>query len=315
MVPVPFRLPALGYGLGLVGGYLFRSNAEADTSHIGLIGFKTENDSRGAGAGFSYSAPDNAWKFDLAAGKIDLFYDLAVRDRTVSIRQEMPILRFELAVQSTPGTFLGTRITYQDTQISPKDGPDLPAVISDDRSLSVLQSELTFLQTRLDDADYPTQGTEIEIAGGPGWILKGPDRDFSKGYAQLRGFTPALGGVLAGEFTICGASDQTPYYLLCSLGGTDSLRGFSATEYYGRSLISVQGEYRGRFSERFGYALFAGAGNVGESLGGGLPDISYSGGIGARLRVSKEFKLDMSVDYAVNNFNEDQVHIYVGQRF
>ena len=71
-----------------------------------------------------------------------------------------------------------------------------------------------------------------------------------------------------------------PFFLLCSLGGTDNLRGFSATEPLGRSLISAPGEYRGQLTKWLSNAVFADGGSVSDRLRGGNSDISYSAGAG-----------------------------------
>jgi hypothetical protein len=38
-------------------------------------------------------------------------------------------------------------------------------------------------------------------------------------------------------------------------------------------------------------------------------------GLGARLRVSKKFPVDFSVDVAVNREDEATTYVYLGQRF
>lgn len=315
VVPIPFQNPTVGAGLALVAGYIFRADPASDTSYVGVGGFKSENGSTGLAFALSTSFAENTWKLDAMAGRVDLRYRLRVEERNFDIAQEFPIYQIGVQRAVQPDTFLGLRLRYMETDVALDGGGALPGAILQDRSSSIGQLELTVDASNLDDSDYPTRGYRISGAIGTGRVIDPVERSFDKSYLNASGFLPLGGGVLAGEFSLCGASSSTPFYLRCSLGGTDNLRGFSPTEYLGTSLISAQGEYRGRFSNRWGYTLFAGAGNVGDSLGGGLPDIVYAGGAGLRLRISDEFKLDVSLDAAVNNFEETEVYLYVGQRF
>ncbi|WP_170464933.1 hypothetical protein [Ruegeria arenilitoris] len=93
-------------------------------------------------------------------------------------------------------------------------------------------------------------------------------------------------------------------------------RGFPVTQFLDLRSASLQVEYRRQIWRRFGAAVFAGVGQTGDSfsnLSSGGTHSAY--GVGGRYRVSKKFPIDFSVDWARNNKGDDQLYIYVGQRF
>lgn len=123
-------------------------------------------------------------------------------------------------------------------------------------------------------------------------------------------------GVLVAQILACTASDDTPFFDQCSLGSTDGFRAFSATQFLDLRSASIQVEYRQQFTKRLGMVAFGGVGMVGPND----KDLDIGGthsafGLGARYRVSKKFPLDFSVDLARNSLNENQLYVYVGQRF
>lgn len=109
---------------------------------------------------------------------------------------------------------------------------------------------------------------------------------------------------------------QNTVFLGCSLGGSDNFRGYPSTQYLGDSLASLQLALRGHIAWRFGYAVFAGVGGVGDQFGG-LGDTGplTAAGAGLRFRVSRKFPVDFSIDVAVNQDEETTTYVYVGQRF
>lgn len=93
------------------------------------------------------------------------------------------------------------------------------------------------------------------------------------------------------------------------------IAGFSVTEYIGNQLLSAQAEYRGRIGEsRFGYAVFAGGGWVGETITS-ESGLHGAAGAGLRFRLSRSFPVDFSVDFTGNSDGETLYYIYVGQSF
>ena len=122
--------------------------------------------------------------------------------------------------------------------------------------------------------------------------------------------------VLAFRLAGCGATEDAPFFDACSLGGTDSFRGFPSTRFIGSELASFQIAYRGRLTDRLGYEVFAGAGEVFNRFGSETDtNLRKAAGIGGRFRLSRKFPFDYSVDVSYNDESEALLYAYVGQRF
>ena len=314
--PIPMLTPTLGAGLAIVGGYIFKFDEKSESSFFGLGGFYTDNDSFGYGAAAKLNFMEDTWRIDFFAGDVRLNYDLGTGDSLIPLTQESPVARLGVQYSFAEDMYVGVRGTYMDNTLSRSSGTGiLPPEVALVAHASIAIGELTFEADTLDDSNYPTSGHDVFVSVGYGDIVSGGSGSFNKAYTNMDYFMPLGKGVLATELTLCNADSGTPFFLQCSIGGTDHLRGFSATEFLGGSLASLQTEYRGMFSKRFGYAAFLGAGFLGDPLSSTVDEFNYSYGVGVRFRVSTAFKVDFSVDIARNNYHDNQVTVYLGQRF
>lgn len=120
---------------------------------------------------------------------------------------------------------------------------------------------------------------------------------------------------LATRATICNMDGDAPFFDLCALGGTDGFRGYPNGQFFDRSLMSLQAEYRGRFSPRWGWVAFAGAGAG--AVADGFSEFNFNEikpavGAGARYRLSENFGLDFSADLAYGEEGA-AAYVYLGQ--
>ena len=85
--------------------------------------------------------------------------------------------------------------------------------------------------------------------------------------------------------TSWGKSDQqVPFYLLPSLGGGNSLRGYPSWRFRGRNSLLLQGEWRIIANRGFETAVFYDAGKVAERTSDlDLDDLHTDYGFGARF--------------------------------
>jgi hypothetical protein len=314
--PIPFRNPTIGTGLALGGGYLFKDEARSATSFLGLGGFKTDNGSYGYGLAGNVVLGANRWKFSGFVGEVDLTYDLYTAFGIREIDQTGALAQMEVAYGVTPDLSFGVIGRYLDTTVD-ADGA-LPVDFLEDLGDATVYSIglVGALDTR-DDTLYPTTGsqTKLTLYGNSFDGLR--TRDYQKVIFLYDIYRP-LGekAVIAAQGALCGASDETPFFDLCSLGGTDAMRGFPVTEYLDNRLASVQVEYRRVFTGRLGGVVFAGAGSVGDETSDlSVADAHGAVGVGARIRLSRKFPVDFSIDVSWNNQNEELLYIYVGQRF
>jgi outer membrane translocation and assembly module TamA len=117
--------------------------------------------------------------------------------------------------------------------------------------------------------------------------------------------------VLAWEIQGCSRDGSAPIWDACTV----KLRGFSATDYLGKTSSSGQIEARWQLSEHWGIVGFAGAGYVGSSFSGirereAIP----SCGAGLRFTVLKAKRINLRLDYA-RSTDSDAIHVSVGEAF
>ena len=318
-VPIPFSNPVIGSGLALGAGYLFSADAGSKPSVLGLGAFRTDNGSEGYGATINLALDRNRWLFTSFFGTANLNYDLYTGLGRLPLRQKGDLARLGLSYGVTPDLSFGATLRYLRSRVG-LNGPALPGLLDGivgDLDLQLLNLGVVAQWDRRDDTVYPTSGSNLAFNADHGTTISGFARDYQKAYATFDLYRPqGASGVFAGRLALCAASRGTPFFDLCSLGGTDNFRGFAATEYLDRRLASVQVAYRHQFGNRIGGAAFAGAGWTGNSvdtLTGDGPHVA--GGLGLRYRVSQKYPVDLSIDGTINDQDETQLYIYVGQRF
>lgn len=319
--PVPFENPVIGTGLAIGGAYLFRNAQGADTSTLGFGLFRTDNGSEGFGLGYDLQLGLSGWETSLLIGDVDLTYDLYIDDTPVPIRQTGTAIKLSGTRSVSDSFSLGAELGYAETTVRGTSGGVLQGDLVPDPEFELAKLVLSGIYDTRDDTDYPTDGVLASVDLSFGYLFGSRDREYGKAVLSAAGYEPLFrSDVFAWKLTACGAGDSAPFFDACSLGGTDYLRGYGATEFIDRALVSAQVEYRGRIlgilGDRLGYVVFAGAGDVGSNLGDTLEnDIKAAYGIGARIRLSESFPVDYAIDVSRNIDGESLLYVTVGQRF
>ncbi|MGI9370104.1 MAG: BamA/TamA family outer membrane protein [Ruegeria sp.] len=319
VAPIPFSNPTVGSGLILGAGYLFTLDDGSDPSVLGIAGLKSDNGSIAGGVSLNFNFLENRWHIKTLFAKADVRYDLFTDNGIFPIQQDGILGRFSLSYGVTPDLSLGAAFRYLDTTINP-DTPNLPPLPPPyNRFLDTTYGNAGVIaqwDTR-DDTIYPTTGHNLEFEATKGYSLEGVLKDYSKAFANYTHYvSPVEDTTIAARFSICGSSSDTPFFDQCGLGTVDAFRGFSATQFLDLNSVSLQIEVRQRLTKRIGVVAFAGTGLVGDGFGNLRDDGPHSAaGLGVRYRVSKKFPLDFSVDLARNDEQENNLYIYVGQRF
>ncbi|MFN0115591.1 MAG: BamA/TamA family outer membrane protein [Paracoccaceae bacterium] len=323
VAPIPLKNPVLGNGVIATGSYLFKLDEGSDTSFIGAAAMKTDNGSFGAGAAVNLSFGGGRWSVLTMGGKANVNYAIYgignLRFNPVPISQDGVFVRVKASYGLTDHVFAGLDAQYLDTKISlngsgPFPLPNLPGFGIGVRQI-VAGPTLTW-DTR-DDTTYPTKGQFASLTVQRGVGLGSYNNSFYRGVLAGKAFFP-LGDktVLGLSATGCSVGDRAPFFNMCSVGGTDTLRGYAAGQYIDNALASVQGELRHRLTKRIGVVAFAGVSVVGPDLGDlGSSGAKYAGGVGVRFRLSKDYPLDFSVDQAVNRDGDTSTYVYIGQAF
>ncbi len=331
VAPIPSSSDVLGSGLTLGAGYLFTLPG-SKPSGVGLGYYETSNGTNGYGVGGSVNFGGGNWTLGAAYVEGDLNYDLPIvlpflGEEDVSLTQSVTGAGVQLGYNFTPEFEVSATVVYADTVINLDSDliDELPDFLQPD--LDIELGRLTFdlkYDTR-DDTFYPTTGVvasaaitfaeEIDSAFNDRFQID--DRSYMKNVFSLSGYR-AIGedGVIAAKAVFCGASDDAPFFDTCGVGFVDGARGFSALSYLEDYSASAQVEYRGRLSQRIGYVAFADIGGGGDSIREISTDNGgYAGGVGVRFRLSRQFALDYSADYAVNNEGDGLLYLYLGQRW
>ncbi|MEP3295427.1 MAG: BamA/TamA family outer membrane protein [Pseudoruegeria sp.] len=317
VAPIPLSNPTVGSGLILGAGYLFNVDSKSDTSFFGLGALRTDNGTEGYALAGNFAMRENRLKFGFAAGAVNAFYPLYVGGVPVQINQSGELIQANFAYGFTPDFAAGLHMRYIDTTISPKGIGSLPLDVVPDTNLGIFNIGLTADYDTRDDTIFANNGFHVAAKTSHGFI-NGDSRTYDKVTLVFDYFTPApkKDDVFAFRVAGCSASDSAPFYDACAIGGDDAFRGYPSTQFIDNNRLSVQAEYRGKLSDRFGYALFGGVGVVGENGSELLDDdLKSAVGLGLRFRLSKQFPLDFAIDAAVNRDGEQSTYVYVGQRF
>ncbi len=316
VAPIPLSNPTVGSGLILGGGYLFNMDAESDTSFFGLGALRTDNGTEGYALAGNFALSQNRLKFGFAAGAVDAFYPLYVGGVPIQINQSGELFQANFAYGLTKDFSAGLHLRYIDTTIKLKGIGTLPLEVIPDSNLAIFNFGITADYDTRDDTIFPTSGFHIAAKTTHGFISG--SRNYEKATLRFDYYSPAPRpkDVIAFRLAACAASDSAPFYDACALGGDDAFRGYPSTQFIDNNRLSLQAEYRGQLTERFGYALFGGLGVTGKTASTLLEDEAKSAvGLGLRVRLSKKFPLDFAVDAAINQEGEQSSYIYVGQRF
>jgi len=235
------------------------------------------------------------------------------------------VFSWEGALTKTIGGLFFAGITYQIRHDSPLD-------FDASASLAVPDMEGGFVVgigpvLRFDTRNnllFPTRGYYVDLSFTRYGEWLGSDYEYSDLKLDYRGFhlLPILttGTTLAVQALYHGTfNGNAPFYQLPYLSADRILRGVWRNLYIDRQAIALQGELRSNFSNvdpRYGYVVFAGAGDVAPDFFGGYdPDIIGVFGVGLRQQVIPKLGLQSRIDFSVTTKGNIGVFGGVGLTF
>jgi len=322
IAPIPFSNQVFSFGLAPVVEYLFHlgsNDQKSPPSSLVLGGMITEHDSWAIGGGGRFILSHDRYRVSVFGGHGTVAYDLfGVGNQGGDAGHEIPIrqggdLAFAQVLFRVRGKFfLGPRFNYRrltarlnsDTQSVP-----LPAGLNP-ADLGALFSSHAFgleaLHDTRSDMFYPTRGHEFQFVGdffnGTETLLNLPERDV--GYQQYQAsynqYLPlSLRQVLAFRGMVCAVDGDPPFYELCQFGSMSDIRGYQPGRYRDRRMFAGQSEYRRILSPRWGFVVFAGAGEVAHAWNLITGDnLLPAGGTGVRFNLSKKERINLRADIA-----------------
>jgi hypothetical protein len=175
---------------------------------------------------------------------------------------------------------------------------------------------LTSWDTR-DNVYFARRGALVSLTGGLGARPLGSDFAFRRVRLDARTYVGRgrLGAVALQAVTEV-AGGSVPFDVLPLVGGASVLRGNPEGRFRDRAVAAVQAEYRSGpiWARRFGFAAFAGAGDVAPRLGEIGGGVIPSAGAGLRYLLDPKERVHLRVDVAVGK-NGVGPYIAFGEAF
>jgi hypothetical protein len=157
-------------------------------------------------------------------------------------------------------------------------------------------------QLKFDTRDrifYPHRGELFTIAFTSYHPTLGSTTQFSSLVIDLRKYLPLTPKqVVALQMRMETQSGEVPFPLMSQLGGPDHLRGYYSGRFRDNNLFMIQAEWRYAPIWRLGISVFAGLGQVTDSLTEfGLRNFNYSLGFGLRYLYNKRESMYARMDF------------------
>ena len=328
IAPIPATSPAVGTGLILAVGYVFKLN-QNDTlsppSVIGAVGAFTNNGSRGAGLGGRLYFGENKYQttFALAKGRVN--YDFFGIGRlpgrpavSVEIHQSGTVFFGEFLRNVWKNVFVGPR--YQHRKLAARIGGEqtaggfeIPVI---DLQATTVAIGIHVQRDLRDSTFYPTRGSIFNFTGDffdQAWGSKRQYQTYKLSYSGYR----SLGEKQVFAYTgmICSANQKVPFYDLCFYGTNNYLRGYTGGEFQNRRMFATQAEFRRKLKGRFGVVAFGGVGSIARRWNEFRSDqFLPAGGAGLRFTLDKKNHINYRIDWAVGREGHT-LTIGVGEAF
>ena len=313
IAPIPISSPAIGSGLVLVLGYVFKLNENDEVSppsDVGLVGAFTNNGTRAGGLGGRLYFTENKYQtaFLIAKGRVNFdFYGIGRIPGGESIKVPLSgsgtVFFGEFLRNVWKDIFVGPR--YQHRKISVRlDGPQTPGGFEiptiDLRSTTVALGFRVQRDTTK-GSFYPKKGSLFNATADFFDQSLGSRRQYQNYKVSYNSYN-AIGTkqVLAYRGMICSANQSVPFYDLCLFGVSNDLRGYTGGQFQNRRMFATQAEYRRELPKRLGVVAFGGIGSVARRWNEFRSDqFLPAAGAGLRFKLDKKNHINYRIDWAI----------------
>lgn len=320
IAPIPGYSPQIGWNLTLGGGYFLQSgdkDSETPPSVIGGFVMGAENGSYAYGAGANLHLLDDRLRLKFGAAYMDVRYqfygigndqnDLGIR---VDLLQNGPLYFATGSWRVWKKLYVG--LGYMSGEVDTRLRLDAPLPPSFDPVLK-LDTGAINIPIEIDSRDheqFPRDGWLVKARGMFYRESVGSDFESETFKLIVNRYLPMRDqDVLALRLFIKGTSEDTPFFLLSTFGGSTDLRGYPSGRYRDRMMYAMQSEYRWQYNDRWIFTGFAGFGEVADSFSNFGKNFLPAGGIGARFVLSAKHRVSLSADVAVG---DDGAEFYFG---
>jgi len=325
IAPIPGRSPQLGWKLTLAGGYFLGDRdeeSEAAPSVLGGFAMVAENGSSAYGGGVNLHLLDDKLRVKAGAGYADVryrFYGIGNNAGEsgigVDILQKGPLYFASASWRVWNKLYAG--LGYLGGTVDSRLRFALPDTSFFDPSLK-LDIGAVAIPIEFDSRDHEQFPRNGWFVSGRAMLYResaGSDFDAEIFNIAVNHYRP-MGeqNVLALRAYLRASSDDTPFFLLSTFGGSTDLRGYPSGRYRDRMMYAVQSEYRWQFNDSWIFTGFAGVGEVGDDFGSFGRNFLPAAGVGARFVLSKKHRVGLSADIAVGN-DGTEFYFGVGEAF
>ena len=310
--PIPISSPAIGSGLVVVVGYVFKLDQDdkvSPPSTIGLAGAFTNNGTRAGGIGGRFYFAENKYQatFLLAKGRVFAdFYGIGRIPGREAVKVPLSggatVFFGEFMRNVWKDVFVGGRYQRRNIYttidgIPPVGGFEIPEI-----DLKTVSSSLGFhvQRDKRDNSFYPKKGSLFNFTADffDEWL--GSRREYQAYKVSYNGYREvAKKQVLAYRGMMCSSNGSVPFYDLCLYGTDSDVRGYTGGQFQNRRMFATQAEYRLELPKRFGLVAFGGVGGVEQSWKNFRSDtLLPAAGVGLRFKLDKKNHINYRVDLA-----------------
>ena len=319
VVPIPVSNPTADAGLVLGGAYFYpQTEAEKKVqpaSVTGAAGYYSSNDSAAFGIAHQSYWSDNKWRFGGVVGHVDVKLNLntpaGASAASIDWLVKGDFLAAIISRKMAGNWYAGVFIRYLDMQ--QKFGINI--LDAQFNTVADAVSGGVGVKLERDSRDKPMNsytGSIFELSALVNSGDLGSDNSYTSFSASFGAYHSLSSSVVLGwELRGCHKSGATPLWDACRI----DLRGFSATDYLGRSSASAQVEARWQFHSKWGAVVFAGGGYYENSFSEIRErELIPSYGVGLRYPVLRSQRINMRLDYGRSK-GSDAIYLSVGEAF
>ena len=329
VLPIPKSSPAIGTGLQVIAARFFKADEESATSVLGAGAGYYSSETWFAGAGGAYNFAQDRWRITGGVGYVDAKYDFYgiggdAGDRGIGfpINQTGTAAFAKVLRHVGAGWYGGAGYRYLDSQVglrvSVPGFPELEEILQEGERVVTHGPTLSATYDSRDLNTYPRAGSYVTVEGFFGTISAFDATDaYEKLTIEANRFWPISEKyVLAGRISLCGATDDAPFFDLCLYGANNDIRGYTAGRYQDLRLFATQAEWRAQFTPRWGGVVFAGVGQVAPTFGDmNSDDWLPAAGFGVRWMAAAEHKVNIRADLAWGKDEEALFYLSIGEAF
>lgn len=319
VLPVIYYTPETRWAFGVAGLYIYRPeihNAKPTTATASAV--YTQNKQ------ISIELTTNAFSDDAALWHQGSFYYQKFPNSFFGIGNATPdsseekysaeIIRINpiLLTKLSDRLYGGVQVHYETWSLGTTETGKLLAsgTIPGSRSTTVTGVGFVVNYDERDNLFAPLAGRYYQAGFLASPTALGSTFGFTRTKIDLREYFPlGRNHVLSAQWVLQTVTGTAPFRFLPQIGGQNVMRGYFEGRYRDNHMAAVQTEYRSPFYRRFGFALFAAAGDVASRLSGFRSgSVKFAYGAGIRLNVIPEEFIILRVDYGVGK-NSSGVYV------